>query len=180
VTLFLLSPRYYLSQSAFLGYLTIDGLIQTSQATFTLSQTSVLWWCHAITEIASYVGEIKSLNEYSAIELRTASLKARRTWASFQAPGARRESSFRTPVEDNRYEGVVPSGLPFYFSLGTFGEDRRTCLVCRDLGNKGQVIGSYKIPSTNGQKFETKCLAVFAIDQQTILVAILSQGQHSW
>ena len=150
------------------------------QAAFILSNTSILWWSRAITEIASYVEEIKNLNEYSAVELRTAALKARRTWASFKKPGARRESAFRTPIEDNRYEGAIPPGLPFYFSLGTFGDDRQTCLVCRDLRNEGQVIGSYKIPSTDGQKFETKCLAVFAIDQLSVMVAILSQGQHSW
>jgi hypothetical protein len=155
-------------------------LEKSFQAAFNLSNISILWWCHAITEIASYVEEIKNLNEYSAIELRTAALKARRTWASFNNPGARRESAFRTPIEDNRYEGVIPPGLPFYFSLGTFGEDRQTCLVCRHLGKEGEVIGSYKLPSSAGQKFETKCLAVFAIDQLSIMVAILSQGQHSW
>jgi len=117
-------------------------LEKSFQAAFILSNTSILWWCHAITEIASYLEEIKNLNEYNAIELRTAALKARRTWASFKKPGARRESAFRAPIEDNRYEGVIPSGLPFYFSLGTFGEDRQTCLVCRDLGNEGRVMGA--------------------------------------
>lgn len=149
-------------------------------AAFSLSQTSVLFWRHSLTELASFLKDIKSTNNYSATELRIAAIKAHQTWASLNAPGAKKSSSFRTPVEEYRYEGVVPPGLPFYFSLATFGLDKRTHLVCRDLARDGRVIGTYEIPASSSQKFEARCLAVSAVDHQSVLVAILSQGQQSW
>ncbi len=124
--------------------------------------------------------ESKPLAEYTAIELRTAAVKAHRAWASFKAPGARRSSYFRTPLEENRYEGSIASGLPFYFALATYDGDKQTRLVCRDLRHEGRVVATYELPSNSDNKFETKCLAVYPVDQRTVLIAVLSQGEHSW
>lgn len=164
-------------------YLPIDASLAFSQsfrAARVLSQTSVLWWHHNITSIASYLDKTRPFEDYTIVELHNAVIKASRTWARFRQPGARKTSSFRAPIEENRYEGFVPPGLPFYFSLGTYGKHRQTHLVCRDLVRAGRVIGSYELPPTGSQRFKTKCLAVHPIDHQTVLVAILSEGPISW
>ena len=175
---FLPSLRY--SIKCCFAYPTIDGDNQSFRAAFTLSQTSILWWRHNMTGLASYLREIKSLSEYTPVDLRTAALKACRIWATFQAPGARKDDSFRSPVECYHYASEVPSGLPFHFSLVGPVEDRQTRLLVRDLRNQGRVIGDYPMPTTSDPWLETKCLAVFPTDHDTISVAILSAGQHSW